>query len=188
MGFGHRVYKVRDRVRTCRRGGNAVDAAGLATRRPMSWQWASNRSRCACWRSTSRRRPQTNVEYYTALLLHSLGLQTEQFAPTFGVSRWSAGWRTASSNWKPAHHPPAVRVCGTGESGVGASRRAVKGCESDRVSDWQLILTSVISNHSERSPTRSCQSNAGRFLACSLEMTEEAGGCRRQQSDGLIHR
>ena len=39
------------------------------------------------------RRLDTNVEVYTALLLHGLGLPTELFTPTFAVGRvlgWSA--------------------------------------------------------------------------------------------------
>jgi citrate synthase len=39
------------------------------------------------------RRLDTNVEFYTALLLHGLGLPTELFTPTFAVGRvlgWSA--------------------------------------------------------------------------------------------------
>jgi citrate synthase len=34
---------------------------------------------------------QTNVEFYTALLLHGLDLPTELFSPTFAISR-CAGW------------------------------------------------------------------------------------------------
>ncbi|RME63034.1 MAG: citrate synthase/methylcitrate synthase, partial [Caldilineae bacterium] len=34
---------------------------------------------------------QTNVEFYTALLLHGLGLEPELFTPTFAVGR-VAGW------------------------------------------------------------------------------------------------
>jgi citrate synthase len=37
------------------------------------------------------RRLQTNVEFYTALLLHGLGLEAPLFTPTFAVSRVS-GW------------------------------------------------------------------------------------------------
>jgi citrate synthase len=37
------------------------------------------------------RRLQTNVEFYTALLLHGLGLDVPLFTPTFAVSRVS-GW------------------------------------------------------------------------------------------------
>ena len=37
------------------------------------------------------RRLQTNVEFYTALLLHGLGLDASLFTPTFAISRVS-GW------------------------------------------------------------------------------------------------
>jgi len=37
------------------------------------------------------RRLETNVEFYTALLLHGLGLPSELFTPTFAVAR-VAGW------------------------------------------------------------------------------------------------
>jgi citrate synthase len=37
------------------------------------------------------RRLQTNVEFYTALLLHGLGFDTALFTPTFAISRTS-GW------------------------------------------------------------------------------------------------
>jgi citrate synthase len=37
------------------------------------------------------RRLQTNVEFYTALVLHGIGLETSLFTPTFAVSR-AAGW------------------------------------------------------------------------------------------------
>ena len=37
------------------------------------------------------RKLQTNVEFYTALLLHGLGLPTDLFSPTFAISR-AAGW------------------------------------------------------------------------------------------------
>jgi citrate synthase len=34
---------------------------------------------------------QTNVEFYTALILHGLNLETDLFTPTFAISR-AAGW------------------------------------------------------------------------------------------------
>ena len=37
------------------------------------------------------RRLKTNVEFYTALLLHGLGLETALFTPTFAIGR-VAGW------------------------------------------------------------------------------------------------
>jgi len=50
------------------------------------------------WRNTSRdaefkpgRNLQTNVEFYTALVLHGVGLPSDLFAPTFAISR-VGGW------------------------------------------------------------------------------------------------
>jgi citrate synthase len=37
------------------------------------------------------RRLQTNVEFYTALLLHGLGLEVPLFTPTFAIGR-ASGW------------------------------------------------------------------------------------------------
>jgi citrate synthase len=92
MGFGHRVYRVRDpradvlaeaAERLYRRAGDmtlydlakSVEATALALLAEYQ----------------PGRKLQTNVEYYTALLLHGLGLSTELFTPTFAVSR-TAGW------------------------------------------------------------------------------------------------
>jgi citrate synthase len=92
MGFGHRVYRVRDpradvlaaaAERLYRRGGDmalyelAKSVEGTALALLAEYQ--------------PDRKLQTNVEYYTALLLHGLGLPTELFTPTFAISR-TAGW------------------------------------------------------------------------------------------------
>jgi len=92
MGFGHRVYRVRDpradvlaaaAERLYRRAGDmalyelakSVEAAALA----LLAEYQPDR------------KLQTNVEYYTALLLHGLELPTDLFSPTFAISR-TAGW------------------------------------------------------------------------------------------------
>ncbi len=92
MGFGHRVYRVRDpradvlaaaAERFYDRGGDAdlyrlarhVEATALRLLREHR----------------PDRRLDTNVEFYTALLLHGLGLPSELFTPTFAVGR-VAGW------------------------------------------------------------------------------------------------
>jgi citrate synthase len=89
MGFGHRIYRVRDpradvlknAVGRLRGPGNriafaeAVEAAALgvlARRKPG-------------------RRLDTNVEFYTALLLEALGIPRSGFTPLFAAGR-SAGW------------------------------------------------------------------------------------------------
>jgi citrate synthase len=92
MGFGHRVYKVRDP----RADVLAAAAERLFTR-------AGDMRLYTLARSVERialrlleeykpgRRLQTNVEFYTALVLHGLGLDVPLFTPTFAISRVS-GW------------------------------------------------------------------------------------------------
>jgi citrate synthase len=92
MGFGHRIYKVRDP----RADVLAAAAERLFTR-------AADRSLYRLARDVEAtairlleeykpgRRLQTNVEFYTALVLHGLGLEVPLFTPTFAISRVS-GW------------------------------------------------------------------------------------------------
>jgi citrate synthase len=92
MGFGHRVYRVRD-----------PRADVLATAAERLYTRAGDMSLYALARSVEAtairlleeykpgRRLQTNVEFYTALLLHGLGLDIGLFTPTFALSRVS-GW------------------------------------------------------------------------------------------------
>jgi citrate synthase len=92
MGFGHRVYKVRD---------PRADVLAQAAERMFTR--AGDMSLYALARSVEAtairlleeykpgRRLQTNVEFYTALLLHGLGLDVSLFTPTFAISRVS-GW------------------------------------------------------------------------------------------------
>jgi citrate synthase len=92
MGFGHRIYRVRDpradvlaaaAERLYAAGGDA-ELYGLALEVEET-----------ALRLLAEHRPgrnlQTNVEFYTALLLHGLGLPAQLFTPTFAVSR-VAGW------------------------------------------------------------------------------------------------
>ncbi|HSL70633.1 MAG TPA: citrate synthase/methylcitrate synthase [Longimicrobiales bacterium] len=92
MGFGHRVYKVRD---------PRADVLAKAAERLFTR--AGDKSLYALARSVEAeairlleeykpgRRLKTNVEFYTALLLHGLGFDVELFTPTFAISRVS-GW------------------------------------------------------------------------------------------------
>ncbi|HKO54881.1 MAG TPA: citrate synthase/methylcitrate synthase [Thermoanaerobaculia bacterium] len=92
MGFGHRVYKVRDpradvlaraAERMFTRGGDMhlYDLARAVEKTAID----------LLEEYKPGRRLQTNVEFYTALLLHGLGLEVPLFTPTFAVSR-VAGW------------------------------------------------------------------------------------------------
>jgi citrate synthase len=92
MGFGHRVYKVRDP----RADVLARAAERLYTRAgDMSLYRLARSVETTAIRLLEEYKPgrrlQTNVEFYTALLLHGLGLDVSLFTPTFAISRVS-GW------------------------------------------------------------------------------------------------
>ena len=92
MGFGHRVYKVRDP----RADVLAKAAERMYTRAgDMSLYTLARNVEATAIRVLEEYKPgrrlQTNVEFYTALLLHGLGLEVPLFTPTFAISRVS-GW------------------------------------------------------------------------------------------------
>jgi citrate synthase len=92
MGFGHRVYRVRD-----------PRADVLAAAAERMYARAGDQAFYQLARKVEAdalrllevykpgRRLQTNVEFYTALLLHGLGFDVPLFTPTFAVARVS-GW------------------------------------------------------------------------------------------------
>jgi citrate synthase len=92
MGFGHRVYRVRDP----RADVLAVAAERMFTRAgDMSLYRLARVVESTAVRLLEEYKPgrrlQTNVEFYTALLLHGLELDVDLFTPTFAMSRVS-GW------------------------------------------------------------------------------------------------
>lgn len=92
MGFGHRVYKVRD---------PRADVLGAAAER--LFKGAGDTAVYEDARTVEGvviellnqlkpgRKLQTNVEFYTALVLHGVGLPSALFTPAFGISR-IGGW------------------------------------------------------------------------------------------------
>jgi citrate synthase len=92
MGFGHRVYKVRDP----RADVLAVAAERMFTRGgDMALYELARSVEQTALRLLEEYKPgrrlQTNVEFYTALLLHGLDLEVPLFTPAFAISR-VAGW------------------------------------------------------------------------------------------------
>jgi citrate synthase len=92
MGFGHRIYRVRDpradvlasaAERLYARDGDG-ELYGLALE-------VEETALKVLAEHKPGRSIRTNVEFYTALLLHGLGLPTQLFAPTFAIAR-VAGW------------------------------------------------------------------------------------------------
>ena len=92
MGFGHRVYRVRDpRAEVLARAAERLFTRGG----DMALYALARAVEAEALRLLEEYKPgrrlQTNVEFYTALLLHGLGLDAELFTPTFAIGRVS-GW------------------------------------------------------------------------------------------------
>jgi citrate synthase len=92
MGFGHRVYRVRDpRADVLARAAERFYASdGDRALYNLARAVEATALRLLRERKPDRRLD-TNVEFYTALLLHGLELPTQLFTPTFAVGR-VAGW------------------------------------------------------------------------------------------------
>jgi citrate synthase len=92
MGFGHRIYKVRDpraqvlSAAAARLYESAGDQALYKLARHVEQTAVALLAEYKPGRNL-----QTNVEYYTALLLYGLGLPVDLFTPTFAISR-VGGW------------------------------------------------------------------------------------------------
>ncbi len=92
MGFGHRVYRVRD---------PRADVLEQAARRfyvnggDRQLYDLARHVETVALRLLHERKPDrrlaTNVEFYTALVLHGIGLPTDLFTPTFAIGR-VVGW------------------------------------------------------------------------------------------------
>ena len=92
MGFGHRVYKVRDpRADVLAAAGERLYASDADRDLYRLALKVEEMTLGLLKEYKPGRILQTNVEFYTALLLHGLGLPTELFTPTFAVGR-VAGW------------------------------------------------------------------------------------------------
>jgi citrate synthase len=92
MGFGHRVYEVRDpRAEVLAAAAERLYTTDADTNlRQLALEVEKTALRLLAEYKPGRNL-QTNVEFYTALLLHGLGLPTQLFTPTFAIGR-VAGW------------------------------------------------------------------------------------------------
>jgi citrate synthase len=89
MGFGHRIYRVRDPradVLKAAIGRLAADGADL----PFASEVEAH-IRKALRRKNPDRPLETNVEFFTAILLDALAIPRQAFTPIFAVAR-AAGW------------------------------------------------------------------------------------------------
>jgi citrate synthase len=96
MGFGHRVYKVRDpRAEVLGAAAEQLYTSGDAAQGGIELYQLARHVEETAVRLLEDYKPgrnlQTNVEFYTALLLHGVGLETDMFTPTFAIGRLP-GW------------------------------------------------------------------------------------------------
>lgn len=88
MGFGHRVYRTRDPRADVLR--SALSLLPESPRLVLAQQ-VEQEALKVLREEKPDRRLETNVEYYTALLLDSLGFSREEFTPVFAAGR-ILGW------------------------------------------------------------------------------------------------
>jgi citrate synthase len=87
MGFGHRVYKTADpRAEELRDMARIADPEGFVLAHHVE-----QTALALLAELKPGRRLYTNVEFYSAALMNSVGLSGDLFTPTFGISR-CAGW------------------------------------------------------------------------------------------------
>jgi len=92
MGFGHRVYRVRDpRADVLARAAERFYTSGGDERLYALAQSVEASALRLLHERKPERRLSTNVEFYTALLLHGIGFAADLFTPAFAVGR-VAGW------------------------------------------------------------------------------------------------
>jgi citrate synthase len=93
MGFGHRIYRVRDpRADAVKAALARLDAAAPIRPGRLALAEAVEAAALTILRERKPDRPlETNLEFYTALLLEALGLPPEAFTCIFACGR-TAGW------------------------------------------------------------------------------------------------
>ncbi|HEY8380302.1 MAG TPA: citrate synthase/methylcitrate synthase [Nannocystis sp.] len=92
MGMGHRIYRVRDpRAAVLERALARLEQAGVSTGRLALARAVEQTAEGALRAKYPHRSLAANVEFYTAVLLDTLGIDRAAFSPTFAVGR-VAGW------------------------------------------------------------------------------------------------
>ena len=101
MGFGHRVYKVRDPR------ADVLSEAAQSLLEGSDLLSLAREHETAVLEVLERLKPgrgiATNVEFYTALLLHGLGFEPDWFTPVFALGR-VAGWIAHFEEQRQANH------------------------------------------------------------------------------------
>jgi citrate synthase len=139
MGFGHRIYKVRDpRAEVLASAARAMYAAdGDMALYALAGEVENTAVRLLAEHKPGRNL-QTNVEFYTALLLHGLGMDSELFTPTFAVGR-VAGW--IGHAWEQLATGRLIRPASQYVGARGRTRASTAGQAG--ASDSYILATAV---------------------------------------------
>lgn len=89
MGFGHRIYRTRDPRADVLKAG--LKALGASNPKVRLAEEIENAALKALKKAKPDRALETNVEFYTAVLLDAIGIDRSLFTPFFAVGR-TAGW------------------------------------------------------------------------------------------------
>jgi citrate synthase len=120
MGMGHRIYRVRDpRAAVLERAIERLETAGISTGRLQLARAVEHAAQDVLRRRHPDRPLHANVEFYTAVLLDTLGLPRGMFTPTFTVGR-VAGWCAHSVEQTRTGRliRPASRYVGAAPGGI----------------------------------------------------------------------
>jgi citrate synthase len=94
MGFGHRVYKVKDPRATVLQ--EMAENAFVETGRPVLYDMATELERVAAGQpSLGQKGVYPNVDFYSGIVYQSLGVPRDLFTPIFAVARvvgWLSHW------------------------------------------------------------------------------------------------
>jgi citrate synthase len=92
MGMGHRVYRVRDpRAAALEAAIERLEKAGISSPRLTLARQVERQALVGLRAKYPDRNLEANVEFYTAVLLDSIGMDRTAFSPTFAVGR-VGGW------------------------------------------------------------------------------------------------
>jgi citrate synthase len=92
MGMGHRIYRVRDpRAAVMERAVEKLEKAGITTNRLALARAVEKTAQGSLGKKYPNRTLAANVEFYTAVLLDTIGIPRKLFSPTFAVGRM-VGW------------------------------------------------------------------------------------------------
>lgn len=123
MGFGHRVYKVKDPRATVLQ--ELAENVFAESRRPVHYETALELERVAAG-ILGPKGIYTNVDYFSGIVYESLGIRRDLFTPIFAISRvagWLAHWLEQLENNK-IYRPEQIYVGKTDVPYVPLEKRA----------------------------------------------------------------